>query len=388
MPNFKDRVKELTTTSGTGTLTLSGAVLGFQALGASDNGKAFFCVIAHRTAAEWEVFIGTYTHAGRTLTRSRVISSSNSGSAVTFSAGNKDVTVDVPAEQLLEAAGYYGDLPGRLSLESGVPVSITDQAAKSNLYFVPTKKGSRVKLYYQDRWQWFEFTAQVTLALSGMTGGKNYDVYLYWSGSALTLELGAAWTNDSTRATARDTQDGYYVKGSDPTRLYLGYIRASAATTTEDTVTQRFVSNFFNRVARRLFVCPGYTDANDYTSYTTTSTTFTQVNGGAGGTVKWLSDGETPFELKMYVLGTQGADSMRIGMGIDSTTSPEAAAFLTGSGINAPCGINRPIAEGYHTADMLVTNVTAATATLFSDQPRNGAAADPRTTYMEGWVAA
>jgi len=90
-----DRVQETTTTTGTGTVTLAGAATGFQSFAAVGNGNSTYYTIAG--GAEWEVGIGTYTSSGTTLSRTTVISSSNSGSLVTFSAGTKNVFVTYPA---------------------------------------------------------------------------------------------------------------------------------------------------------------------------------------------------------------------------------------------------------------------------------------------------
>jgi hypothetical protein len=92
-----DRVQETTTTTGTGTVTLAGAVSGYQSFAAVGNGNTTYYTIAAQTGTEWEVGIGTYTSSGTTLSRTTVLSSSNSGSLVNFSAGTKNVFVDYPA---------------------------------------------------------------------------------------------------------------------------------------------------------------------------------------------------------------------------------------------------------------------------------------------------
>lgn len=99
----KDRVKETTTTTGTGTITLAGAVSGFQAFSAIGDGNTTYYTIAG--GSEWEVGVGTYTSSGTTLSRDVILESSNSGSAVNFSAGVKDVFVTYPAERSVEAVG-------------------------------------------------------------------------------------------------------------------------------------------------------------------------------------------------------------------------------------------------------------------------------------------
>jgi len=94
-----DRVQETTTTTGTGTVTLAGAVSGYQSFAAVGNGNTTYYTIADQTGTNWEVGIGTYTSSGTTLSRTTVLSSSNSGSLVNFSAGTKNVFVDYPASK-------------------------------------------------------------------------------------------------------------------------------------------------------------------------------------------------------------------------------------------------------------------------------------------------
>ena len=94
-----DRVKETTTTTGTGTVTLAGAATGYQSFSAIGNGNSTYYTIAGQTGSEWEVGIGTYTSSGTTLSRTTVLSSSNSGSFVNFSAGTKDVFVTQPSSR-------------------------------------------------------------------------------------------------------------------------------------------------------------------------------------------------------------------------------------------------------------------------------------------------
>ena len=104
---LKDRVKETTSTAGTGTVTLDGAVAGFQSFSAVGNGNATYYAIVDSASGDWEVGIGTYTSSGTTLSRTTVLSSSNSGSLVTFGAGTKDVFVTYPSERAvwLDSAG-------------------------------------------------------------------------------------------------------------------------------------------------------------------------------------------------------------------------------------------------------------------------------------------
>lgn len=91
---------ETTSSTGTGTITLGGAVAGFQSFSVIGNGNTTYYTIVGGT--EWEVGIGTYTSSGTTLSRDTVLESSNGGSLVNFSAGTKNVFVTYPAEKSVD----------------------------------------------------------------------------------------------------------------------------------------------------------------------------------------------------------------------------------------------------------------------------------------------
>lgn len=100
----KDRVNETSTTTGTGTFTLLGAVTGFQSFAAIGDGNTTYYTIVLQGGSEFEVGLGTYTSSGTTLSRDTILSSSNSNNAVNFSAGTKNVFCDYPAPKAV-----YGD---------------------------------------------------------------------------------------------------------------------------------------------------------------------------------------------------------------------------------------------------------------------------------------
>lgn len=95
-----DRVKETTTTAGTGAVTLLGASTGYQSFAVIGDANTTYYTIASQSGSEWEVGIGTYTSSGTTLARTTVLSNSSATqpSALSFSAGTKDVFVSYPAE--------------------------------------------------------------------------------------------------------------------------------------------------------------------------------------------------------------------------------------------------------------------------------------------------
>jgi hypothetical protein len=151
----KDRVKETTTTTGNGTITLAGAVTGYQSFAAIGDGNTTYYTIAGQTGSEWEVGIGTYTSSGTTLSRDTVLSNSLGTTAkIVFSAGTKDVFVTYPAgkaayegaDQTISAGGdgaiylasntitvnstiptgFNGLTPGPITISNGITVTVAN----------------------------------------------------------------------------------------------------------------------------------------------------------------------------------------------------------------------------------------------------------------------
>ena len=116
-----DRVKETSTTTGTGTLSLAGAVSGFQTFVAGiGNSNVTYYAIVNDSGTEFEIGIGTVTDASPdTLSRTTILESSNSDSAVDFSAGTKTVFCTLPASKaVFEDNNNDVTLPDDLTLGS------------------------------------------------------------------------------------------------------------------------------------------------------------------------------------------------------------------------------------------------------------------------------
>jgi len=114
-----DRVRETTTTTGTGTITLGGAVSNFETFTANlSNSDTTYYSIVDNTNGTFEVGLGTFTSSGTTLARTTVIASSNSNSAVNFGSGTKDVFITIPATKMI-----VKDASGNVSIDGDVTVS-------------------------------------------------------------------------------------------------------------------------------------------------------------------------------------------------------------------------------------------------------------------------
>jgi hypothetical protein len=241
-----------------------------------------------------------------------------SGSIIYSNSGN--VTVREPSGRIIPiepiAASEAG---GRLTLTSATPVTTSDVASSSTIYYTAYTSG-RIALYTGTIWRMYSFT-ESSLALSGLTSDKNYDVFAYASGSTVTLELSAAWTTNTSRSTAITRQDGVLVKSGDATRRFIGTIRTISTTTTTDTVAQRFVWNLNNRIPRYLYV------QDTTASWTYNSATWRQIRATTSNKVEAVFGDPDHVSGSSFLMwnGASGTGiAMYTSIGIDSTTVPLA----------------------------------------------------------------
>lgn len=113
---FADRVQETTATTGTGTYALGGAVVGYQAFSAV-LANLDTCFYGITNGTDWEVGYGTWG-TGNNLVRTNVLASSNAGSAVSWTAGSKNIWIDVPSRQF--------KFPRRIITGTSLAVAPTD----------------------------------------------------------------------------------------------------------------------------------------------------------------------------------------------------------------------------------------------------------------------
>lgn len=271
---------------------------------------------------------------------------------------------------------------GRITLESGVPVSTSNQTSKSTIYYTPYAH-DWVRLYDGTRPKLYQFT-ECSLALSGLTSGKNYDVFLYDNSGTLTLELSAAWTNDTTRADALAWQAGVgYVKSGTATRLWLGTIRTTGTTTTEqsfattDAPVKQFVWNAYNRVTASV-LCLDSTD-----SWTYTTATWRQKRGSANNQIEVVSGlaGASAASLRNTTFSTNSAgNTRRISIGMNSTSAIDSYATSAGTQVSSGtvAFLSRSAGLGYSYFSALEWSVAIGTSTFFGD------AGDPTIT-LEGF---
>jgi len=302
----------------------------------------------------------------------------------------------------------------RLTLESGVPASSTDQTAKTIVYMTPNGRGNRIALYSSagawnrrstaeisikttdqqagttvngspiitaigDTSQFvvgmevtgtgiaansviatIDSATQVTLNNNATDSGtvtltfkcpasKIYDIYCYETAAlAPKLEFGPAWTNDTTRSTALAQQDGVYIKSGDPTRRWVGTIRTTAtAGQVEDSVTKRYVWNYYNQLDREM-----YKENLTGHSYTTGAARY--WNNDAANKIEFVigvADEPNRVSLTAELLGN-GTNQPYAGIGFDAATLVSPAAGAVGNTavdyVRAGTTLDHRSGIGYH----------------------------------------
>lgn len=273
--------------------------------------------------------------------------------------GWRDAATDVSAIRGTPSGGGGGVVNGgRLTLESGVPVSTTDQVGKTTLYWTPFRS-NRVQLWDGTQWTGYE-SAQISIALGTLTNGLPYDVFMYENAGTPTLEL-LAWTNSTTRATALAWADGRLVKNGDDTRLYLGTIHTTSTTTTEDSLVNRLVWNYYNRVLRKLY--KGQTGSGASHTY---NGGYRAWNGNAAEKIQFvLGVLEDAFEIS--IVAENGAGSSGIyaiaGAQMDGNTAPDTFAYSVGvTGFSASGSYSYLPAVGFHYVQALESSASTGSA--------------------------
>ena len=235
--------------------------------------------------------------------------------------GTGTATTDAAAVQNVNARHMC---EGRLTLTTGVPVTTTDVTAAETLYFTAFR-GNCIALYDGTNWVRRTFS-EASIDVPDVTGV--HDVFAYDNAGTVTLEV-LVWTNDTTRATALTTQDGVLVKTGDATRRYLGTFYSTTAGNgqIEDSVANRYLWNYYNRVVRPMRVL----DAT--ASWTYQTATIRQANGSTANQLNFcvgVSEDSVSSSVKSAYYHNKAAALLpAVGIGLDATN-----AFTAGNSIS------------------------------------------------------
>ncbi len=266
----------------------------------------------------------------------------------------------------------------RLSASISGSIPTADVTSTSVLYLQPHNSTS-IALWDGTDWRLNTVGRQLDgsipqLSLSGLTAGKNYDVFAYRNGIAVALELGTAWTSDTARAVAIVRQNGVYVKSGDPTRRYIGTFRATSATATVDTARQRFVYNENNQVRRFLLY---QLNIASYT-WNSATTTIRQANAQTGTNsyrVEFVMGNSEYFETRLETVWTAATVGVAYygQIGIDSTTvnsgwyNSVTNYGKSGQGTICNCSYAGVLATGYHSVYWLESVSGTANFALYGN---------------------
>lgn len=263
----------------------------------------------------------------------------------------------------------------RLTLTSGVPVTTSDVTAAATFYVTPYK-GNRVALYDGASWH-----VRTSSELSGTLGHGSpnamIDVFLYDNSGTVAIHY-VAWSSDTARVTGLALQNGVLVKSGDATKRYFATYRTNSAGDFEDSISHRFIWNYYNRVRRPMLVL------QDVSSYTYTTATIRQANGSTANqldmVVGWSEDPVSASYITSAYNSTGGV-LVRVGIGTDSTTAFDASCV--GGNLFVPTSATGQAylrsdlqsypAVGRHTmAALEYSNATGTTTWNVAAGPQNG----------------
>lgn len=238
----------------------------------------------------------------------------------------------------------------RLTLETGVAISSTDQDAKATVYLTKFQ-GDQIAVYDgSSAWTTLTLGSDLSITLSTLSASLPHDIFIYNNTGSLAIE-GLAWTNTTTRATALTTQNGVLVKSGATTRRYLGTIYLNSSKQCYDAKLHRWVWNYYNRADRLL-----YKDVD--TAHTYTSVTYRYYNNDSTQLVDAVIG--VAEDIISFSIGgqwsaiTTGTDTGYAAIGVDGTTtrlSPLASSSINGRDVVPVFSSAHGV--GYHTFTIL-----------------------------------
>jgi hypothetical protein len=395
----KDRVKETSATTGTGTLTLAGAVTGFQAFSSalSDGDTTYYAIFESSTGA-WEVGLGTFTLGSTTLARTTVLASSNAGSAINLTAGNAEVFITQPAGKtvVFDAAGDLTLNQDPTSALQAATKQYVDTIAAAGLHYhdpVRVESPTALNATYNNGTAGVGATltnagTQAALVIDGVTVSTSDRVLIYTQANAAhngvytVTDTGSVSTNwVLTRATDADSYGP-----SDPDSLGQGdaffVLEGNTGAgelyvmNTEGTITFGTTNITFTQVASTAVYSAG-------NGLTLTGTTFA-VGAGTGVTVNAndVSIGQdvstsadvTFNTVTASLLGNattattaSGVTANSVALGTDTTGNYVAAGAVSGNGLSGSAS-----SEGAtFTVTSNATNANTPSTIVFRDASGN-----------------
>lgn len=338
-----DRVLETTPVVGLNDANLSGAQTNFQPFSVIGGGNTTYYTIVDNTNNAWEVGIGTYVLAGNYISRDTVLSSSNGGAKVFFSAGDKDIFLDLPSEEVLLSAGdVYGPASavnnnfaafnlttGKLIKDSGYSSASFATAAQGALADTAVQPGDLGTAAYLDAGSangvaTLDSGGKVPVSQIPQMGDLNYQGT--WNAS----------TNTPTLTSSAGTKGFYYVV-------------SVAGSTNLNGITDWLVGDwavFNGSVWEKIDNTDAVTSVNGYTGTVVLNATDVGAAPATSGT------------SILYGNGTGGTSNVTIGSGISFAGGTLSATGLGGDVVGPASSTDNAIARFDSTTGKLIQNST------------------------------
>jgi hypothetical protein len=277
-------------------------------------------VSALSVASESEIDLNSLVYLVKTL-------SGNASKKLPLSTLMNNVLISKPCEFRL---GLVTDNP--FAEQSVVGGSTT-------LYFTPVQQGAgNIALYDTTNSIWrIRQSGEVTLSNGGLSAETLYDIYAYWTGSAVALEA-VAWSGANTRATALTTQDSVYVKTGDLSRRYVGTIRTNTDRFTSNiectgvTTRGRYVWNLYNQALTSVYV----NEVSLTATWTYGTSAWRPANNDSANRVNFicgLNNYQYVFSLCACRVNCAASEAGGVGAGLNSTSQATGGTIAHSSSL-------------------------------------------------------
>jgi len=330
-----DRVLVTATANTTVSFTLGSAVAGYQSFSVMTNGNTTYYGASDGT--NWEVGIGTYSTSGPTLTRSTILSSSNSGSAVTFS-GTPNVWIDYPSAKAVTSTG---------ALTSGrVTYATTDGAVNDSANLQFTGSNLLIGQTYDQGTGSLQNTGTATINGNALDkalylqGGNNLGLYSQdysqsaWTKNAATITTAYATAPDGTSTANRVVFTAGATSSTQIQQTYTATLSGLTLTVSAWVKSNTSASQTFQLKLTQAGVADHYSaDQTATTSWQRFTYTFTFAAGGTGAIIG-VANGSDSLAKDLQVWGIQ----LELGSVASSYTPTTSAIVTTTNNISVPSG--------------------------------------------------